>query len=389
MNIIKKKKYSLFYESRWRQNRNCKLSDVDSSDVKFPYPTERINTHGYKWKGGKNQFTEKLKNVQRFAATNKNINKNKDCVLCNKKNISDIEYNISNIVWDSGLCHYVTEHDVKPTQQFIDIIYNSREPKTKTHTQSFHADSMTYIKDGLSYVKLDKIHINIFDALMEHGGGNKKYKDKQDPNIVRNSEHAGLIDYNKNGLDKIIISGNTDRVDKNDDEIYMPKNIPEAYDYEYIFHTHPPTPTPGGRAEYGILYEFPSISDIFHFIDHFNDGNTQGSIIMAPEGLYCIRKFVFDQHKIKINENELFKNLKSIYQITQDDAIKKYGEDFTEKYFYKHISQNKSYINRINDILHNFELHVDFYSRTYDKKNDIWYVNTIYLPIFITEPVKS
>ena len=44
----------------------------------------------------------------------------------------------------------------------------------------------------------------------------------------------------------------------------------DASFYQYLFHTHPPTPKPGGRAGEGIVYEFPSIGDILHFIDHFN-----------------------------------------------------------------------------------------------------------------------
>ena len=56
-----------------------------------------------------------------------------------------------------------------------------------------------------------------------------------------------------------------------------------------MFHTHPPTPFPGSRVVDGILYEFPSISDIYHFADHFNAGETQGSLIIAPEGMYIIR----------------------------------------------------------------------------------------------------
>jgi hypothetical protein len=202
MNTIKTKKYSLLYESRWRETKNGK--EIDSDDIMFPYPTERINTDGYKWKGGKKQFIDKLQDVQKFAEK-KNVKNNK-CIICDEKHISDIEYNISNIIWNSNLCHYIDKHNVKPTQNFIDIIYRSEQPKEQNARDNiFRADSVTYIKNDLSYVKLDKIHINIFDALMEHGGGNKKYKDKQKSNIVRNSEHAGLIDYNSNGLDKIII----------------------------------------------------------------------------------------------------------------------------------------------------------------------------------------
>ena len=61
--------------------------------------------------------------------------------------------------------------------------------------------------------------------------------------------------------------GNTNRVDKGDSEIYMPNNVDDMYNYEYMFHTHPPTPKPGGRADVGIMYELPSIGDLLHFID--------------------------------------------------------------------------------------------------------------------------
>ena len=102
--------------------------------------------------------------------------------------------------------------------------------------------------------------------------------------------NISLLDFNNSGLEKIIISGNTSRVDANDDVIFLPKNMIDAFDYEYIFHTHPPTPKQGARANVGILYEFPSISDLFHFMDHYNEGKTQGSIVIAPEGMYIIRK---------------------------------------------------------------------------------------------------
>ena len=63
----------------------------------------------------------------------------------------------------------------------------------------------------------------------------------------------------------------------------------DAVDFEYMFHTHPATPYPGARINEGILYEFPSVSDLFHLIDHHNDGITQGSMIITPEGMYIIK----------------------------------------------------------------------------------------------------
>ena len=45
------------------------------------------------------------------------------------------------------------------------------------------------------------------------------------------------------------------------------------------------------------------VFDIFHFIEHHNQGKTQGSIIIAPEGLYII-KCINSNLKINI-KNEI------------------------------------------------------------------------------------
>ena len=73
----------------------------------------------------------------------------------------------------------------------------------------------------------------------------------------------------------------------------MPNNVEDMFNYEYIFHTHPPTPRPGGRVNVGIVYELPSIGDVLHFIDHFNDGKISGSIVITSEGIYNIRHYYF------------------------------------------------------------------------------------------------
>jgi len=156
-----------------------------------------------------------------------------------------------------------------------------------------------------------------------------------------------------------------------------------------MFHTHPPTPTPGARIKEGILYEFPSIGDLFHYVDHFNDGNMQGSIIIAPEGMYIIRKKVFDKNKIRINEDKFFKAITKVFWNTQDLAIEKYKDklDKNPGLFYTHVSQDKSYIQKINDGLDKFGLVVDYYSRIQDASGN-WVLDTIYLPVYVTEPKK-
>jgi hypothetical protein len=158
----------------------------------------------------------------------------------------------------------------------------------------------------------------------------------------------------------------------------------EALDYEYIFHTHPPTPRPGGRVHQGILYEFPSISDIFHFIYHYNKGRTQGSIIIAPEGMYIIRKKEVNDKHININEDKFYTDTQSIMWKCQNDSISKYGKKFSVDFFYYKISQDREYIDKINKVINKYKIHIDYYSRIKDLDNR-WVIDTIYLPVYIME----
>jgi len=199
-------------------------------------------------------------------------------------------------------------------------IYNYNIHRGQKH---HHLRASMFIKHQKKYYKLGYNQLLILDALLETGGYEKKYIDKSKE--FRFSEHFGLLDFNKNVLEKIIISAKTNREDKDDLDILLPTNLPEIKDYEYMFHTHPPTPYPGARAVDGILYEFPSVSDIYHFADHFNNGETQGSLVIAAEGIYIIRA-VDGIKKIKYpNDEKIFKKIsKEIFEI-QQLAINKYG----------------------------------------------------------------
>jgi len=275
----------------------------------------------------------------------------------------------------------VYKHNIKPVSEFIDKINKFKETTKKN---ILRINGSVYTKENLKYVKVDRNQLMILDALMRHGGYKKRYVDSKNKKIFRYSEHAGLLDFNGKGLEKIIISGETTRVDKGDNEIYMPSRIPDILDYEYIFHTHPPTPHPGGRAVNGVLYEFPSISDIFHFISHYNRGETQGSLVVTPEGLYNIRCIDPTMDVININENKLYKNYNRLVSNIQDKAIDKHGIDFKTEYFYGKIAQDISPINEINEILKEFDLHIDFFPREKDASGR-WILNTVYLPIYVIE----
>lgn len=379
MNIIKKNGQTLRFESYWKNNID--ENKVDSFGNPFPYPQQEQN-----WTD-RHQFLQRLVKVNDILkkANKFKSKKPKNCLLCDKKNITHGDFNLNNVIWEDGLVHYIEVHNTKPSEEFIDVIYNFQHDDK--NSRILRMNGALYKIDDLKYIKLDRNQIMIMDALMKHGGYTKKYIDPRNKNVYRYSEHAGLIDFNENTVDKIIISGRTNRVDEGDEEIYLPKNMPDAFDYEYIFHTHPPTPKPGGRANIGILYEFPSISDIFHFMDHYNDGETQGSLVVAAEGLYNIRTFSLDNSKIKINEDSLYKNLSKLMNSLQAEAIKKYGTDFSTFMFQSKIAQDFTYINKINELLNKYNLHIDFFPRVKDERG-FWIIDTIHLPIYVIEPVQ-
>ena len=380
MNIIFRNNITYYYESFWRKSKNDNTRD--SEGKLFPFPTE-----GNVYWTDKEQFKNKLlssqvylKHANKFKKSGYN---NKDCLLCDQKNITTGIFNLNNIIWEDGLIHYIDVHNIRPSEKFIDLIYRFN-PSHNLVKRVLKYGSEIWVENDLTYLKLDRNQIMIMDALMEHGGYSKKYIDKKKKEIYRFSEHAGILDFNNFGLEKIIISGKTNRVDEGDDDIFLPKNMNDAIDYEYLFHTHPPTPKPGGRADIGILYEFPSVSDIFHFIDHFNEGETQGSLVVTPEGMYNIRKLIFDREKMSINEDELFKNTKRAMAIAQSKAIKKYGTKFTTQEFYSKIAQDREYINIINKALNKHQIQIDFYSRIKDQRGR-WIIDTMYLPVYVIE----
>ena len=235
------------------------------------------------------------------------------------------------------------------------------------------------------YIKIKRNQLLILDTLLNDGGYQKKYIDKS--NNVRFSEHSGNLGLTESSIDRIIVSAQTNREDEDDNDILLPNNLSDSYNYKYFFHTHPPSPKPGSRAIDGILYEFPSIADIFHFIDHYNMGNTIGSIVVAPEGYYIIYPKDFSQKKIKYDleiEDEIYEKMNEENNKIQDIALKKYGIDFTEDYYYNTIAQNKFYLkifnNMINKYLNN-QIKIIVKNRTKDSLTNKWILKQLYLPI--------
>jgi hypothetical protein len=364
----------------WRNNKNDNTKDDDNK--MFPFPKNEKN-----WSMA-SDFLERLKKIQFLIETKKpenqiyyeNNNKNKNCLLCDKKNICNKFYFLDKYLWEDNMSHYIKYHRSKPSDEFIHFIFNINFDdyfivNLKARITEKNDDN------NISYLKLDKNQIMILDALMKHGGYTKKYYDINNKNLSRYSEHAGFLETKDKFVYDIIVSGNTIRVDKGDEEIFLPGEMPDSFKFHYIFHTHPPTPKPGGRVVDGIIYEFPSVGDILHFIDHFNMGKTIGSLVMTPEGIYNIRKINSNPDKIKINENQFYKEIKNQIWDVNQQAIKKYGKKFSTYQFYSKIAQDTKYLDMINDKLEKYFLHIDFFPRIMDFKGK-WIVDTMYIPLY-------
>ena len=378
MITIKNKDKIINIEGLWRKNKSKKEYDSKKNEIPYPIP--------YKKKWDKDTFIKKLIKIERILINKKKFKVlygkyMKNCKLCDFENIDDKFYYIKNNYWASSLLHYILEHNIKPSDDFINLILSYKIHKGK---DIINIPAISIIKYDKQYLKLTRNHLLIMDALLQHGSYTKRYNDNNKD--FRYSEHMGLLDFNNDGLDKIIVSSKTTRVDEHDDEIYQPDNIIEAYDYEYFFHTHPSTPKPGGRVNDGILYEFPSTNDIFHFIEHYNKGKTQGSIVLTAEGLYIIRKKIVDNKKISLkNENKMEMELTKYFDDNQNKAIKKYGKKFTTTFFYSKIAQNISYIKDINKKIKKFGIFIEYIPRIRDKKGR-WIIDTVYLPVYVIEP---
>lgn len=386
--VISQKGKTIFkYEGVWRNNYVITKKDYDIKGNIIPWPTPSKKT----W--NKEIFIKKLQNIENILIKKKSFIKLpgkiiKNCLFDDIYEVDTKFYYLKNIFWSDGLLHYIIKHNIKPSNEFIDIImsldiYNQSRLNKK---EILNIPAVSLVKYGKKYLKISRNQIHIMDALMKHGSNTKKYIDENDKTKFRYSEHTGLLDFNNNELEKIVISGRTTRVDDNDDDIYLPENMIEAYDYEYFFHTHPATPKPGGRANVGILYEFPSASDILHFIEHYNNGKTQGSIIIAPEGMYVVRKNIVDDKKIKLKDiNKIYNIISNDMENIQNKAIKKYGINFTLNKFYSVIAQDIEYIKLLNNKINKFDIHIEYKPREKDNKGR-WIIETIYLPVYPIEP---
>ncbi|ATZ80579.1 hypothetical protein BMW23_0532 [Bodo saltans virus] len=359
----------------WRKNKNEKMYDDENKLLPFPVHENAI------WDNAQ-YFIEKLYEIENTIIIShlemytKKLDEQKDCLLCDKKKIGKRKFFINGYLWEDSMSHYIKKHNCVPSNSFVNFIFSFDFKKILP----INLIGNIIGEHDVQYVKLEKNQLLILDALMKHGGYSKKYYDSGN-NAVRYSEHAGFLEIKNKMLYDITVSGNTLRVDSGDEEIFLPTNMPEMKKSHYIFHTHPPTPKPGGRSNDGIIYEMPSIGDILHFIEHYNYGKTIGSLVMTPEGLYMIRKNVHDKKQIIINQEKMYTEIRKVMRSIHLLSIKKYGTNFDTYTFYTKIMKDKYFINKLNLKLKKYFIHIDFFERKKDFKH-AWIVTDVYVPIY-------
>ena len=310
-----------------------------------------------------------------FLINNSKIkNKIHNCPICSKK-FNKIYIDNTDIIFKESEFHLLEEHYA------IDLNLYNKLCNLKINNLN------------INWCLLNTNDLNIIDGLYEIGSNQiyiSKNKNIFNNKILRFSEHSGFIYFKNEKVDKVVVLNNS-RTDKDDPLIYMPNNSLEALNVDYLYHTHPKTPFIGSRLKDGILYEFPSISDIIHFIEHHNNGKLLGSIIFSPEGIYIIYKLSFNRNKIKIDYDIIINKLEETFMECYEESYLEYsslnynslktnGEiKIPEKYFYKNIANNFTYIQKINNILKNYDLYIDYYPRLLETNNK-WIFPNIYVP---------
>jgi hypothetical protein len=313
-------------------------------------------------------LNEKINKLAKLATKTQ---KDEKCSKCKKnffykyklKNLSFTELNIHELIYHNCI-------DYELYEQIINYVIEN---------------------DIVYYNSFNTNELNVMDSLYEEGS--KKIYIEKTKNIFESkrnkySEHYGLLYFNGNKLDKVVVLLKS-RVEKDDNSIYMPQNSLEALEVSYIFHTHPKTPYLGSRMSISILYEFPSMHDIIHFIDHHNRGVLLGSIVIAPEGIYNIRKNIFNRDKIKIDYDLFLSEMEDVYIECFQDSMEEYSDlkqeekingyyKIDDDIFYKEVATNINFIKKINNSLLKYDITIDFYNRIF--LNDKWIFPTIYLP---------
>ena len=289
-------------------------------------------------------------------------------------------YHLSPYIW------IIRKKDIKVSKKFKEFIKNQNLDSLETNKHFTLVFNNTEVRVGNKrIIKLTYKHLSILDELM-HLGAKKIFGPKSEQYI----EHAGMLDINSSGkVDKIVVNTHRNFNAEDDKEILFNYDLPDIKENELIFHTHPPTGGIYGRLEEGIIYDPPSPEDIIHFIENYNEGVVQNSIVVTIEGYYIIKCKRFGLNEITIEDDEYFitKYNRLLYKLQnvslENHNIKGKKFEKNKDYFFKHINDN--FLESLNKFLDNYNIEIDFIKRKYNKKIKKYVVLKLYLEIIPVE----
>lgn len=341
--IYKEKKYICLFPNEIK-NKNIKIKEKQE-----PFYNKYRWTFKYEFLKIYKEFLENKKNK---------IKKDKDI------------YIYKCFIWPKNLYDLIEKNNYKPPTSFIKFIL--KETKDE-------------------YIKITKNNLLIFKSLLDIGGYKKKFSiigsDK-----YKNAELLGYITFQKdketkeNIIKDFIISNYQDHTNQKDPDIYLPTITDEKYFIQkYIFHTHPPTPKPGGRASNGIILELPSTEDIIAFINIYTyKKKIKGSLVCAPEGIYNIslidenNKKFFNDYNNKNKKQKIINGIKKCIKDFHMELYDKYENFFNLDKFYNTIAEDYEFIEKLNNCLKKYNINIKYYPIQKDI-NDEWVYGTIYL----------
>jgi hypothetical protein len=317
-------------------------------------------------------FIEKLKSVEKLTL----LSNNEIELTSPAKKI----YKLAFIVWTDKLISNIKKCRGYPSQYFISIILSL----TIIDDYIINPPIIINPRDIDKY-KLIPLHYNkllIIDALFYQGSAPRYLMENGEKIKYLYSEHSGVLILKNGVISDIIVSAESDRIDKNDDSIYLPINSNQFMENEYMFHTHPNTLSYAGRVNNGIIYEFPSANDLYNFVKYYTNGKVLASIISAPEGTYVIRP-VSNTKEITLPK-EKFTQISRFLSNLESIAIKKFNHIINDisdpNFFHTHISSDITFIKKYNNYINNFNLFIEYYPRIL--KNGEWRLRQIFLPFY-------
>lgn len=283
-------------------------------------------------------------------------------------------YSLDDIVWSSQLMHYIEYHNYVPSAIFERMLNTLKFKDSRLLTFKVSLSEILQLYKKEQHIELDGVvirqgkkerivitqdQLRLLDSLFVHSS-QKMLNDKD------YEESMAYLDFDKSSLEQIKIKLNPRYMFKSqEDFIYFHYiNEKDAIDYEFMVHTHPLTPDLETRIEHdNIMFDYPSATDIISFLELFSKKQTQGSMVIAIEGMYIIRA-IEDLAVVLLDKNGFqWEYNKMIYKMNEQAISTYYGSEFSIEYFLEKVIHEKKYMRKINAFLKPYNAYIEFYPR--------------------------